>query len=65
MLLQVDLDISGNIEVSLEYDGSNLLVHIHQASNLKMANEVTRKSNPYVRCYVTGISKRVETQVSN
>eukprot|EP00794_Sanderia_malayensis_P006892 gene6892-7670_t len=60
---QVDLNISGQIQLTLEYSGSTLLVHVHQAKNLKEANDGSGKSHPYVRCYVTGISERAETKV--
>jgi len=59
----IDLDITGHIEVTLEYDDTKLYVLIHQASQLKSADKANGLSNPYVRCYVTGVPNREETQV--
>ena len=60
---QIDLDITGQVEATIDYDDSKLFVHIHQATGLKPADKTTGLSNPYIRCYVTGVPNREETQV--
>ena len=56
--------MTGRVELSLQSDDSKIYVSVHQATDLKIANSSSNTSNPYIRCYVTGVANREETMVS-
>ena len=55
--------MTGKVELSLQYDDSKIYVSVHKAIDLKIANSSSNTSNPYIRCYVTGVANREETMV--
>ncbi|PIK37030.1 putative synaptotagmin-2-like [Apostichopus japonicus] len=60
---ETDLNIRGDLEVSLSYKlPDTLIVTVHAASDL-LSRDVNRPPNPYVKVIVSGIPKGAETQI--
>jgi len=61
---KTDTTISGSIDVTLLFTQPNILTAtLHQANNMKVANRITERSNPFARIYVSGLPDRIETKV--
>lgn len=62
---QTDMTVKGNLDVTLDFDASisSLAVTVHDAKNLKVADNNGATSHPFYRVYVTGIPSKQESKV--
>ena len=64
MFEQTDFSISGELELTLEYEEpETLIATVHQAQNIKAANSLSNSSDAYIKCAVTGMAGHEETKV--